>query len=51
VAPSTPRQRAEVRAVTPEECEVSAEEHREAIMDAAEGLAEHRDQREGEGAG
>jgi heme/copper-type cytochrome/quinol oxidase subunit 2 len=38
--------RAAVRAVTPEECEVWAEEHREAIMDAAEDLVEHRDQRE-----
>ena len=42
---------AAVRAVTPEECEVWAEEHREAIMDAAEDLAEHRDQREGKEAG
>jgi hypothetical protein len=36
---------------TPEECEIWAEEHREAIKDAAEDLAEHRDQREGEEAG
>jgi heme/copper-type cytochrome/quinol oxidase subunit 2 len=43
--------RAEVRAVTPEEIEIWAEEHREAIMDAAEDLAEHRDQREGKEAG
>jgi heme/copper-type cytochrome/quinol oxidase subunit 2 len=43
--------RAEVRAVTPEECEIWAEEHREAIMHGAEDLAEHRDQREGEEAG
>ena len=42
--------RAAVGAVTPEECEIWVEEHREAIMDA-EDLAEHRDQREGKEAG
>jgi heme/copper-type cytochrome/quinol oxidase subunit 2 len=43
--------RAAVGAITPEESEIWVEEHREAIMDAAEDLAEHRHQREGKEAG